>query len=88
MVASSTALVGPILFLGLLVANLGYLVAGTHRHVTVLPVTIALSVTVLAVSQLLTERVFEFQTATGIIVEFVGGVAFLVLLLRRRGRIA
>lgn len=88
MVASSTALVGPILFLGLLVANLGYLVAGTHRHVVVLPVTIALSVTVLAVSQLLTERVFEFQTATGIIVEFVGGVAFLVLLLRRKGGIA
>lgn len=87
MVASSTALVGPILFLGLLVANLGYLVAGTHRHVVVLPVTIALSVAVLAVSQLITERVFEFQTATGIIVEFVGGVAFLVLLLRRKGGI-
>lgn len=88
LVASSTALVGPIVFLGLLVANLAYLIAGSHRHVFVIPTAVALSVIVLAVSQLLVERVFKFETATGIIVEFVGGLVFLGLLLRRKGVLA
>lgn len=84
LVSTSTALVGPIVFLGLLVANLAYLLAGTHRHAVTLPIAMCLSVAVLAVSQLLSERVFGFSTSTGIIVEFVGGATFLVLLLRRR----
>src|SRR5699024_414349 len=37
LVSVSTALVGPITFFGLLVANLAYLVSGTNRHAVTLP---------------------------------------------------
>ncbi|MCG7393192.1 iron chelate uptake ABC transporter family permease subunit [Microvirga sp. ACRRW] len=82
LVAASTALVGPVTFFGLLVANLAYEIAGTHKHRFVLPVAILLAIICLIGGQLILERVFAFDTALSIVVEFVGGIVFLALLIR------
>lgn len=86
LVSVSTALVGPVTFFGLLVANLAYLVTPGFRHRHILPVAVFLSVIVLVGGQMLLERVFAFSTALSIVIEFFGGLAFIILLLRGSAR--
>lgn len=86
LVSVSTALVGPITFFGLLVASLAYQIAGTSKHAHVLSVAVLLAVTTLVGGQLVLERVFEFNTALSVIIEFAGGIAFIILTLRSATR--
>lgn len=86
LVSVSTALVGPVTFFGLLVANLAYQVAGTSRHAVVLPAAVLLAVICLVGGQLVLERVFSFDTALSIVIEFLGGITFIALVLRRTVR--
>lgn len=82
LIALSTALVGPITFLGLLTANLAYQLMGTYRHSVLLPASFLISVVALVGGQLLVERVFVFATSLSVIVNFTGGIYFMYLLLR------
>ncbi|SOD93508.1 iron chelate uptake ABC transporter family permease subunit [Caenispirillum bisanense] len=82
LVSVSTALVGPITFLGLLVANLAYMLVPSHRHALVLPGAVLVAVTTLVGGQVVLERVFAFDTALSVVIEFVGGLFFLFLLVR------
>lgn len=84
LVSVSTALVGPVLFLGLLVSNLTYELLKTYRHDIIIPVCCLVSVIVLVGGQFLAERVFELSTPISTIINFVGGIYFMYLLLRRR----
>ena len=83
LVAVSTALVGPITFFGLLVANLAYQYMVTYRHSYLIPAATLMSFVALVGGQLIVERVFTFSTTLNVIVNFVGGVYFIVLLLRQ-----
>lgn len=78
----ATALVGPITFLGLIVSNLAYRVTGTFRHRYTLPVAVLLACLALVGGQFVLEEVFHSATRLSIIVSFVGGLSFLVLLLK------
>jgi iron complex transport system permease protein len=82
LVAVATALVGPITFLGLLVANLARQVLGTHRHAWVLPGATLLAVLALVGGQLVLEQVFGFNSSLSIVINFVGGIVFIALLIR------
>ncbi|HZG74596.1 MAG TPA: iron chelate uptake ABC transporter family permease subunit [Paenibacillus sp.] len=82
LIAVATALVGPITFLGLLVANLAVQFMGTYRHRFLIPASMLISVVALLGGQLLVERVFVFSTTLSVIINFVGGVYFLYLLLK------
>ena len=86
LVAVSTALVGPITFFGLLVASLAHALVGTSRHRYVLPAAALLAITCLVGGQTVLERVFAFDTALSIIIEFLGGIVFIILVLRRAAR--
>ncbi|MET0257161.1 MAG: iron chelate uptake ABC transporter family permease subunit [Methylobacterium sp.] len=86
LVSISTALVGPVTFFGLLVANLAYLAVSSHRHAAVLPAAALIAILALIGGQFVLERVFRFDTALSIVIEFVGGLAFLVLLVRGLNR--
>ncbi|MGV3491771.1 MAG: iron chelate uptake ABC transporter family permease subunit [Devosia sp.] len=86
LVAVSTALVGPITFFGLLVASLAHSLVGTSRHRYVLPAAALLAVVCLVGGQTVLERVFAFDTALSIIIEFLGGIVFIILVLRRAAR--
>ena len=82
MVATSTALVGPITFFGLLVANLAYMLAGSSAHRFLLPAAALTAVIALVGGQTVLEQVFAFDTSLSIIIEFLGGTLFILLLLR------
>ena len=82
LVSVSTALVGPVTFLGILVTNLAYQMIKDYRHSIVIPTSILLSLLALIGGQFLVERVFQFNTTLGVIINFVGGLYFIYILLK------
>ena len=82
LVSVSTALVGPITFLGILVTNLAYQMIKDYRHILIIPTSILLSLLALIGGQFLVERVFQFNTTIGVIINFVGGLYFIYILLK------
>lgn len=86
LVALSTALVGPITFLGILVVNLAYQIFNTFKHSILLIGSILISIVALVSGQFLVERIFNFNTTIAIIINFIGGIYFIYLLLKE-GRV-
>ncbi|MBC2285198.1 iron chelate uptake ABC transporter family permease subunit [Listeria booriae] len=82
LVSVATALVGPITFLGLIVANVAYQFLRTHRHAELLIGASLISLVALVGGQLFAERIFHFNTPISVIINLCGGVYFLYLLLR------
>lgn len=82
LVSIATALVGPITFLGLLVANLAHQYMKTYQHNFLLAGSALISVVALVGGLLIVERVFTFSTTLSVIVNFIGGVYFIYLLLK------
>ncbi|WP_375598563.1 iron chelate uptake ABC transporter family permease subunit [Devosia sp. Naph2] len=82
LVSVSTALVGPVTFFGLLVSNLAYMLIRSHKHALILPAAVLLAIIALIGGQVILERVFGFDSALAIIIEFVGGVVFIAMLLK------
>lgn len=82
LISVSTALVGPITFLGILVANLSRELLKTFKHTYLLIGAMLISSTALVYGQLLVERIFVFSTPISVIINFIGGLYFIYLLLR------
>ncbi|CAG9430494.1 iron chelate uptake ABC transporter family permease subunit [Providencia alcalifaciens] len=83
LVAISTALVGPLTFLGLMVANLAYYIAGSSQHRYLLPVSFLLGVIALVGGQLVLEYGLNKAGTLSVVLEFVGGIFFIYMVLRR-----
>ena len=77
LVSVSTALVGPITFLGLLTVNLAHEIMKTYEHKYILPATICLSWISLFLAQGIVENLFEATTQVSIIIDLVGGSYFI-----------
>ncbi|MCK9443729.1 MAG: iron chelate uptake ABC transporter family permease subunit [Tissierellaceae bacterium] len=82
LVSISTALVGPITFLGLLVVNLAREFLDTYEHKFLIVTSMLIAVVALVGGQLLTERIFNFGTPISVIINFIGGIYFIHLLLK------
>lgn len=83
MIAFSTALVGPMTFFGFIVATLAYQLAGTYKHAFVLPMAFLLGLFTLVAGQFLMQHVFYAAGFLTVIIEFVGGLLFLLMILRK-----
>ena len=86
LVSVSTALVGPIMFLGLLVAHLAYWAAGTNRHVITVPMSALVAMLVLIVGQTVLAHVLDADNILSVIIEFLGGLTLIVLIISSRRR--
>lgn len=82
LIATSTALVGPITFLGLLVANLSYQYLVTYKHSTLILRASLISIIALVGGQFIVEHIFELRTTLSVIINFIGGIYFIYLLLK------
>lgn len=82
LIAVATALVGPITFFGLIVANLSYQFFTSYKHSVLLTGSIVISVVALVSGQWVVERIFTFNTTLSVIINFIGGIYFIYLLLK------
>lgn len=82
LVAVSTALVGPITFMGVLVSNLAYELCRSYKHKIVITAAVLIAILTLVGGQFLIERVLYFNTTISVIINFAGGIYFMYLLLR------
>ncbi|MHA6969168.1 iron chelate uptake ABC transporter family permease subunit [Glutamicibacter bergerei] len=83
LMAVSTALVGPMTFLGFLVATLAYQLADTYDHRFVFPIAFLTGFVVLSGAYFVMKNIFYAQGAVSIIIEAVGGITFLIFILRK-----
>ncbi|NFD18431.1 iron ABC transporter permease [Clostridium botulinum] len=82
LVSISTALVGPITFLGLLSVNLTYEFINSYKHKYLIIGSVFISIIALVGGQFLVERFLNFGTTLSVIINFVGGIYFMYLLLK------
>lgn len=85
-IAIATALVGPITFLGLIIANLARQLFKTYRHSYLVTGAVLVGMITLFAGQTLIERVFHFNANISAFINISGGIYFLVLLLRQGGK--
>lgn len=84
LIAISTALIGPIMFFGLLVTNLAREMFKSFHHNVLLAGVSLLSVASLLSGQWIVENLFGFSTTISVVINFVGGIYFLNMLLRNK----
>ncbi|MCG1035313.1 iron chelate uptake ABC transporter family permease subunit [Polaribacter sargassicola] len=84
LVAVSTALVGPIIFLGILVTNLTYEIFKSYKHAILIPACCLICIISIVGAQFLVEHVFSFNIVISIIINFIGGLYFMYLLLKTK----
>jgi len=82
LMAVATALVGPIMFLGILVVNVTYEMFKTYKHSVLILATVFVSIIALVGGQFIIDRVFNFSTTLSVVINLVGGVYFLYLILK------
>lgn len=83
-IAIATAMVGPISFLGLIIANLSRQLFKTYRHAYLIPGSALIGMVVLLAGQTLIEQVFRFTANITSFINVGGGLYFLYLLLKNR----
>ncbi|KAB1654854.1 iron chelate uptake ABC transporter family permease subunit [Pseudoclavibacter chungangensis] len=83
LMAVSTALIGPMTFLGFLVATLAYQFADTFDHRRVFLMAVLTCFTILSGAYFVLRNVFAAQGVVSIIIELVGGTVFLIVILRK-----
>lgn len=80
--STSTALVGPITFLGLLVVNITYELFKTAKHSILLLACILISILALLGGVFFVSRIFDYNTTISVIINFLGGIYFIYLVLK------
>ena len=83
LMAVSVSMIGPMVFLGFLVAMLAYQFSDTYDHKYILPMAALIAFTILGGAYFIMKNIFYAQGVVSIIVEVVGGVAFLIVIMRK-----
>lgn len=83
-IAVATAMVGPVSFLGLIIANLTRQLLKTYRHSFLIFGAAMFGMIVLVGGQLIVEHVFVYAVPVSVFITVGGGIYFLYLLLTNR----
>ena len=83
-IAVATAMVGPISFMGLIIANLSRQLLRTYRHSQLVLGSALFGMLILVAGQLVVEHVFTYAIPISVFITVGGGIYFLYLLLARR----
>lgn len=84
-VAVATATIGPVSFLGLIVANLSRQILKTYKHSHLIIGASLLGMLALIGGQLISQHIFHFTVPVSTFVTIAGGIYFLYFLLFRKG---
>ena len=83
-IAVATAMVGPVSFLGLIIANLSRQFLKTFRHTQLVLGAALMGMIVLVGGQLIVEHVYSYSVPVSVFITVGGGLYFLYLLLTRK----
>lgn len=83
LVATATAVVGPVSFFGLLVCALVNYFSGSLKHSIRLPMVFLLAAIMLVLGQAVFEHLLGMKAVLSVVIEFAGGLVFLWLVLRK-----
>lgn len=83
LVSVSATMVGPMTFYGFLVATLAYQFAKGDTHAHILPLAIGIALVTLLGATFILRHIFSAAGLVTVIIEFVGGLLFLIVLLRK-----
>lgn len=83
-IAVATAMVGPISFLGLIMANLSRQFLKTYRHKQLILGSTLFGMIVLIGGQLIVERIYHYSVPISVFISVFGGIYFLYLLLTNK----
>lgn len=84
LVATATALVGPVSFFGLLVVALTNHFSASFKHAVRLPLVFLIAAVLLVAGQTMFEHVLGMKAVLSVVVEFAGGLVFLWLVLKKK----
>ena len=82
MTSLSTTLVGPLQFLGFMIANLTYQLTKEYKHGVLWLFSAVLGLVIVLAAQLIVERIFLLTIPISVFIEGIGGVLYLVLLVK------
>lgn len=85
-ISIATALVGPISFLGLIVANLSRQLFKTYKHTQLIAGSALIGAVLLLFGQLIVDQVFHYAVPISVFITVGGGLYFLYLLLTQKKR--
>lgn len=83
LMAVSVSMIGPMVFLGFLVAMLAYQFADTYDHKRLFPMAALIGFVVLGGAYFVMKNIFYAEGVVSVIIEIVGGGAFLLVILRK-----
>ena len=86
-IAVATAMVGPISFLGLIIANLARQLLRTHKHTHLILGAALMGMLAIIAGQLISQHIFSYAVPISTFITIGGGIYFLYLLLTRKGGI-
>lgn len=84
-IAIATAMVGPISFLGLIIANLARQMLKTHKHSHLIIGSALMGMLAIIAGQLVSQHVFSYAVPISTFITIGGGIYFLYLLLFKKG---
>ncbi len=84
-IAVATAMVGPISFLGLMIANLARQLLKTHKHKYLIIGSAMMGMIAMIGGQLISQHVFSYAVPISTFITIGGGIYFLYLLLFQKG---
>lgn len=87
-IAIATAMVGPISFLGLIIANLARQLFQTHKHIYLILGSALLGMVAMIAGQFISQHVFHYAIPLSTFITIGGGIYFLYLLLFKKGGLA
>lgn len=82
MTSLSTILVGPLQFLGFMIANLTYQLTKEYKHGVLWLFSAVLGLVIVLAAQLIVERIFLLTIPISVFIEGIGGVLYLILLVK------
>lgn len=86
LIAICTSLVGPITFLGLIVVNIARNIFKSYKYNLLMIGSVLLGIIFLFGSQFIIQHIFVYAVPISVFVNLFGGIYFLILLLRERGK--
>lgn len=83
LVSVSTALIGPITFVGIFVSGITYKLSGTASHSRVIPLAFGIALVMMIAAQFTIEHILNYRHNLSVLINLIGGIYFFVLMMKQ-----